>query len=327
MNFDNVINYLPKKRALQNEVYTKYDEIYSIWNLGNYLGGVLLCYVENGIRSNLINSFQDFVYNYKLIKGSSKTLSVENGLINDIVSKYNHTDTSFDSVLTDVYNLRDLIYNEFKAYSTHLANIFDFGFLFQVLHAFLLQKESNGEFVKQKLKVLSDSIDNIMKGDKKLESPNLEISGINLRILRQSLRVLNKYYTRLRIVSQSKFSDYKEFISIFFMKMLSDILLDIKNPKQYIRNKVIFIIIYYYAFVFILIAAVKIEYLPFYEYIKSYLAPLLLTGNDKLQFIILIIIPLISVLVILFRELRNQVIIMVIHFKILRRIKKLIKNS
>ena len=86
-----------------------------------------------------------------------------------------------------------------------------------------------------------ENIEKLEKGDKILTSPNLQITPHNLKVLKFRLNEIKKHLPILRAFAQKDPDKFRERI-IERSEILENLILDIKNPSDYLSLKRRFVI-------------------------------------------------------------------------------------
>lgn len=326
------------KRSLQYAIYTMYDENYSLWNLGYSLGEILntvnISETNATVDGNAIEETKKAVLLFKLsynkIKTQSKALNEKNtfidNCISDLVTRVENMKGDSSSIYLSIDNLKKSIIHDIKSFSTHLTNIFLMGFELKQLHVNLIHKPFNELIIRAGINKLLSLLTYFEEGDKKLESPNLEISELNIKILKTLLKLLNRRIKKIFERSKDMYTEYKQLINEIFFKMLTDIILDIKNPIQLIKGKFFLFLAYYYMFILILIL---LELLYHSNWIQNLIeTDIVLKISEEIKPIqlILFFLPLVFyVFVFLFKKCNHFLIKLFIKVKMNRQINKFCK--
>ena len=298
------------------KVYTEPDEIYIIWFTGYTIGKCLLeaekfLYLKKSdllveeVRKTFTGCFLQLKSSFDKLSSQTPVIDEKNTLWEDFVQKINESAKEKGNIkkITDhLKNMKFQLETEIHAYSTHLANVFLFGYqLIRLKTAFLYERQFDKVMVE--IGNTEEIIASINKGDKSLNSPNLELVHENLRLLTISLELIRKNIKKLSILKRSDFTRFEDKVNECY-GIWEDILLDIKNPEEIIRGRFYVFIIYYYVLVFIL-GLIQL----LYENLKNSA-----NGNvfqseffkTNAQYLIAFVVPgLIWLLVFLYRKMRH----------------------
>lgn len=341
INSESINRLLARKKALKNSEYTQYDEVYSLWELGYRLGEVYLNahlprdnQTELSGATTLAESSTGFIMNYENIRTHSQVLNKQNRIIQPVIEKL-QTPGGNDSLVIMVEDLKKKLEADIKSFSTHLANIFKFGYQLNVLRGSFLRHDRTKEDIQNQLQKIKYYIKAIDLGDKQLESQNLEISSFNLKIVETTFLLLSKRIDALLKNAHKQYEEYVVLINEKVFGVLTDILLDIRNPVQFIRNKFMLFIIYYYSLVIILTAAeLSIDALSdqpinMQEKVTGWLQNFSFLGeqNDVLNWLIYILPWLVYLIGFLYKRYNNSIVRMLIRRKLSAQIKVFLKAA
>jgi len=296
----------------------EFDEIYSLWLLGYNLGEILIVLNESNYfsdpekeKSKILEAIDFFRISYQKVILHSESLNEKDlpdhknsiELLKNVESK----DFNFNETFDIINNIKDNLAFEIQIFSTHLSNIFLFGYQLNKLKADIIKKDIEESYVKKSVDELINHIIKLEQGDKLFHTTNIEFTKVNLRILRIILKSLKKKLKEILKFNKDKLPDL---INIVFFQKMTDIILDIRNPKQFARYKFLRFIVYYYLAISII---VLIDLLA-----KSNFAPefLYLFGDSgEINFMewLMYLFPL---LLVLFRKLNSSCIIILIKWKI-----------
>lgn len=243
-------------------VSIEFDEAYSLWRLGYYLGAVvfklkycesLACSIEktNELMEEQIIKFQKIYF--KILSNSS---SINIGdipedlmstkLVRNLKLKGNNT----QNVVAQIDKIKNSLAFEIQIFSTHLSNIFLFAYKMNKLKADLMDETSDETRIYHTIELLKGSIVSLEQGDKTIHTSNLELTGINLRILNVMLKRLKSNMGQILTYGSEK---RVELIDKVFYEKMTDIILDIRNPKQIASYNFLKYVVYYYMVVLVII--------------------------------------------------------------------------
>jgi hypothetical protein len=306
----NFLEFIPKGKTLSCDAYTCYDEIYSIWELGFNLGEILCTHQDQ--KEDIKQAVENFELNCSKVRCTSKILNGDRVPdLNEIQKCISLENYDFRQLVIEVHKVKDSLSFELRIFSTHLAHVFSFGFAINELRAIMVYNRGNAKEIKAIIDKTLTIVDSLEKGDKKLESNNLEISRVNLHIFRSSLKEIKRNIPELIVIAEKKPDQYNYFIENGFIKMLTDIVLDIKNPLQHFQSKILIWIIYYVVIVIMLSIAELIwnwEGRSFFHNFKF--------DTDNIDILISAGLPLIYLLVIFVRYLNYFILWTIIPLKL-----------
>jgi len=140
-----------------------------------------------------------------------------------------------DDVREEMKDWNRRIGYELRAKSIHLRNVFSLSYGLKSLRAALLHNIQQGD-VREHIKASIRDVDKLEKGDKILTSPNLEITPQNLGIIKSRLTGLLKHLDVLKKFARAHPEEY-EFEFQRDCTMWEDLILDIRNPDDYMTRK------------------------------------------------------------------------------------------
>jgi len=245
VNINQIKDFVLSKTNPENKKYSQYDEIYSFWALGFSLGKVLLSCCKS--EDNIPHSIAMFKDNYKSLETLSPLFGTEKKIIDQLLQKIIlapvNDKSDIENNIQQIDSIKSAFIEEIQIYSTHLSNTFDFGYQLNRLHFCLLSKDIS--ISEEAIQATIQVVLKLLNGDKRLSSPNIELSQVNLNITKRILKYLKK---KLEEINSLK----KEQASLFIgnrITMIQEIVLDIYNPIHYINNRVIFIVFIYYSII------------------------------------------------------------------------------
>ncbi|PWD99693.1 hypothetical protein [Marinilabilia rubra] len=250
--FQSVFN---RQKSSKTSSYVQFDETYSVWRLGYTLGMLYetISLSELGVpgfsgKYSLSDRIRDFLITHEIFCNHTSIFSAENKYLKQHLEKIENGGSP-EVVVKEIFVLKRIYETKIKAFSTHLSNIFKFGFQFNVAKTSFLCSGRSSEEIELQLSRLYRYIDLIDQGDKNLESTNLEISAINLKIFKKAVLLLGKWKNDLISVAGSDIKGFYQLINNRIFGVLRAIILDIQNPIQILRSKFLLYLIYYYSIV------------------------------------------------------------------------------
>lgn len=279
----NIKALLKREKELSSLQLDKQDITYQVWELGTALANMasqflqLKVYSQAGKKQNSIQSFvskANDIYQYfqflchklcretvGILEGANEIKTSVEALIKKAAQA---TAGDADHILEVVYSLHERIYYELRAKSVHVANVFACGFGLKYLRSMLVYN-IDSENVEKLLDANIENIEKLEKGDKVLTSPNLEITPHILRILKFRLKDIKANLGKL-IRYRAKYPEAYQRKMIERGEILENLILDIKNPSDYIPrrrriiNNLVPIIIGYYLVVILIILFSEIDW-------------------------------------------------------------------
>jgi len=277
----NLTELFKREKELSSLQLDKPDLTYQVWELGTALANMTSQFLQLKVYSragknqdplqSLVNKAND-IYQYfqflcnKLGRESVGVLgdiSETKASVEAILKKAAQaTPADADHVLEVIHSLHNRLYFELRAKSVHLANVFACGFGLKHLRSMLVYN-IDSENVEKLLDTNIENLEKLEKGDKVLTSPNLEITPHILRILKFRLKEIKANLDKL-IRYRAKDPEAYERKMIERGEILENLILDIKNPSDYISrrrrvfNNLVPIIIGYYLIVILIILLLEI---------------------------------------------------------------------
>ncbi len=300
------------------KIYTQPDEIYIIWYTGYSIATCMLeaeryLYSKKTELQKLTghegfrNCLLQLQSSCNKLHALTPVIDEKNNFWDDILNRINKEiaeKTGLKEVNGMLHQLKVLFETEIHAYSTHLANVFLFGYrLIRLKTLFLYGRPV--EKVLDEIGKTEDIITRIDKGDKSLNSPNLELVHENLRLIMISLELIRKNIKKLSELKRKNFALFGDKVEQCFV-IWESILLDIKNPEEIIRGQFFVFVLYYYLLIIIL---------GFLQLLYNYKLKAIFENTQVTEFLknneemlIALIVPvLIWLIVLLYRKMRHLI--------------------
>jgi len=155
--------------------------------------------------------------------------------VSQVIDSQNLKPALLRKVLSEIEEWRHEIGYDLRSKSVHLANIFACSHSLIMLRLKLLQ-EIHSDDVETYLSASIENLEKLERGDKVLTSPNLQLTSQNLRIVEARLRQFHKHLDELQSIAKRDPEKYRETI-YNRSEMLEYLILDIKNPLDYLSRK------------------------------------------------------------------------------------------
>jgi hypothetical protein len=263
--FSEIVKIFTRPRTEFSKTYTGVDIVYLLWRLGYSLGEIrerisqasYLSLKEDSYDRLFMDHFLQFRLTFNKLKELPDPILGKDELYNRGLKELETAlqDTGMSGKADEQCKaLHKLISFDVLASSVHLKNVFEFGYHFVLLRKCFLYSANRGD-IRQELDVFSHILDDIDKGDKKLNSPNLELLHENLKIIAININLIRRNAEK---IYQLKENSYQEFVTKvgISMKVWEDILLDLRNPGELTGGRVLVLLTFYY-FVVILLGALQ----------------------------------------------------------------------
>ena len=313
------------------EVNIDFDEAYSLWRLGFSLGEIIfkLKYSESlgdlpEIRQEIVNEqITKFQKNYFKILSNSSSINAgdipEDLMSTKLIKHLKLIGNNLQDFISEIDKVKSNLAFEIQIFSTHLSNIFLFAYNLNKLKADLIDNNADEVKIHNTLDLLQDSIVRLEQGDKTIHTLNLELTIINLRILNIMLKKLKvnivwilAYGTEQRV----------ELIDKVFYKKMTDIILDIRNPKQIASYNFLKYVVYYYMVVLVIIL---IDY-ALDDGLSTDFGAIFDNENDDFEFMDLLF-YIFPALVVALNKLNNEFLLQGIKWELKGHFKKFIKEN
>jgi hypothetical protein len=327
--FNEILKLFSKPVPKPNTTYTSPDVVYVLWRLGYCLGCIrerigqirFLKLDDHFDDKLLTDSFRQFTMAFEKAKTLSEIIQGNAAVYQKEMGNVQHALSEKEGVVSaDGYckTLYQLLTFDINAYSVHLKNVFDFGYRFVMVRRKFLYSTS-GASIKRELDIFNALLANIDKGDKKLNSPNLELVRENLKIMSINVSLMQKNLAKLCKQRERNYQDFALKIGDSF-QLWEDILLDLRNPSEIIRGRVLIIIVYYY-FIIIMLGMVQ-------EFVRNVDTGALEAFLDKSEQYVqnLITILILPALIWFFVQLYRYIKRFITFILLKRRFKKLLKG-
>lgn len=286
------------KRNLAGKQFTEKDEIYSLWIAGNFLGNATKRNLENPVyREKLIHSIEHIPAISSISGDQDKLISPVRALLSQ-----GHINEE------EIEKIKNTLYLQLTSFSMHLAHIFLFGYYLGELKSMLYQKKFH--YFDRSINRLQNIMYDLIKGDKNLQSTNLELTRQNIKIMLLSLKRIKQRKHFLQQHSNENQQTYQAIIESLFTYWYN-ILLDIKNPLQTVKSLWLIFIIYYYLFVMLLLG---IEGL--YNWSSNNLDWDNWLGDDYLGVLILVLPVILFIISRIYRYVRNVTVFISVRIKL-----------
>lgn len=267
-----------REKELSSLQLEKPDTTYQVWEFGSTLASIerVLTRLQDLLKTG--DQASDMADLLTIVKGASQYCEylckrLSDGpvaLATDTSRMQKSIDDLFDgeagdlllqkasSVIRELEEILNQVGHELRAKSVHLGNVFSFSFSLKRLREKLMY-EINSKDIEQALGNSIDSLEKLEKGDKILTSPNLEVTRKNLRIIKTRLDGIRTHLSELREFAKKNLALFQERIDER-LKLWEDLILDIRNPSDYLSQgrklviNVVPVIVWYYLAVIPIVA-------------------------------------------------------------------------
>ena len=247
--------HIKQEKAISSLQLEQPDIAYQVWELGRILANISEVFrqikmsLENKKKSknlsdlvrNTTSLFEEFLYLCSnLSKGPVSVLRDKTEIEHRVkhflkADKGVPTLTEVESIRQEIDQCHKRITYELRAKSIHLRNIFGCSFGLNVLLERVISDIHSNE-VERLVEESIENLEKLEKGDKVLVSPNLEMTPANLRIVKLRLRGLKKHLSKFREFAQKDPDTFSMKINTT-AEMVENVILDIKNPSDYLSLK------------------------------------------------------------------------------------------
>ena len=234
--------------------FEKPDIAYQVWELGRVFGCIAAC-----LKQSKMNDLkQQITYLNILLKRLGKEgakVIGDSPEMDEFISYFlslesPDSDQDIEPIQLKLEQWKNLITHELRASSMHLCNIFSCCYGLKTMQFKLINELQSIEIAD----VVGESIGNLEKlekGDKVLTSPNLQISSLNLKIIKFRLNEAKKHLDIIRKREKTEHELIEKIVNER-AEFIESLILDLKNPTDYIgivrkfyNNLVPFFICYY----------------------------------------------------------------------------------
>ena len=242
-----------KAKMLAPMEFEKPDIAYQVWELGRAFACIEVCLIKpkNDLREHI--TYLTILLK-RLGKEGAKVIGdspeMEEFITYFLMLDIQDPDYDIKALQQKLEQWKNLISHELRASSMHLCNIFSCCHGLRMLQ-YTVVKEIESPEIAGSLEKSIDTIEKLEKGDKVLTGPNLQISTLNLKIIKFRLNEVKKHLKEMRksaekdpALIESLINERAEFIE--------SLILDLKNPSDYLsifrrfyNNLVPFFICYY----------------------------------------------------------------------------------
>lgn len=244
------------------DVNIDFDEAYSLWRLGYALGEIVfklkncesLTYSTTKTEELMDEQIVKFQKIYYKVLSNSSSINKDD-IPDDLMStrkikglKLKGRDPEY--VLEEIHKIKNSLSFEIQIFSTHLSNIFLFAYKLNKLKAAIIDKNIDEADIYRSIDLLEGSIIRLEQGDKTIHTANLELTRINLKILSIMLKKIKINMSKILSYGSEK---RVELIDKVFYSKMTDIILDIRNPKQIASYNFLKYVVYYYMVVLVII--------------------------------------------------------------------------
>lgn len=241
MDMLDILKIFKKPKEISTLEFDKQDIIYQVWELGVEIGEIAeVCWIiklpirgkfkkEGFLIGKAINSLGTLEALYKDVF-ESKTLTVIEDIgkeIREMRNKISLKEFNPGEIQSQLEYWQGIIESGLKTKSIHLFHIFLLGVNLKKLATRLIY-DLHSEEIESLIQDNIELIEKVEKGDKVLNSPNLEISKQNLRVIKLRLKGFKTHISTLRYYSKK--NSYK--ITSELVKRINiwtELILDIRN--------------------------------------------------------------------------------------------------
>lgn len=278
----NILELIKSEKKVSSLNLEERDIIFEVWEMGMVIAKILeTCFLirpplkegrkEGFLINNVASSLYRLVVLYKKLSEGEKRILGWTEDLDKTIKGFSIEDTlkrfEVERIESLMHRIEELIICELKSQSPHLSHIFSFSLALRRLKTGLLyQLEIEGRIetlIKDSLRLL----EMIRLGDKVLVSPHMELSNKNLRIIESRIKGWSKALEELRRYSKEIGDNSKE-KTVFIEKiektcdMWTELILDIKNPSDYLRLSKRFLNVFVPAVICYYLVAIFIVFIP-----------------------------------------------------------------